>query len=398
METFETLGCDLNDAFPQGKSNLLPPLPSSPEIKQSTLATSHSQLLTSAERANYFGEKARAEFFDYYRHLSRHRFKTASGNVDDLYDFKDNHQLTAQRRSPIKSYGDISNNINRQYDDIMVARQPLDSEGSVQNEQSPQNQNLHSSSFGSDDQDSQLEPSRESGFYVTEVENHQLKIDDRDAIDDQLNNDYSQLSSPSIISSPNKMSQPSTSSMSENKKYSNDRISSEMQELVQDLQEAYLSSPQPSLLRPSSARRKFIVNCLNEGIAPRPSALIRKYETPVLDISSKSIGDAMAIILAKSLDNLPLVESINIADNNLTDPGLAAIIKALALKPAVTSVDISKNKVDDEAAEALFDYISSPDCNIKRLIMANADIDDIETSRFIEVALFAIIYYIFTCF
>lgn len=137
--------------------------------------------------------------------------------------------------------------------------------------------------------------------------------------------------------------------------------------------------------RPPSARTQFILSCVESQIAPQPSLILRKHMSSSLNITSKYIGDNLAIILAASLDRLPLLEELLIADNKLTDPGLTAMINALSLCPHLTKLDISRNKVDTEAAEALRAYLTSPACSVVSLAMKSADVDDLEAASFVQV-------------
>ena len=70
------------------------------------------------------------------------------------------------------------------------------------------------------------------------------------------------------------------------------------------------------------------------------------------------MGDAMAMVLAKSLPDLPFVHSINLTDNNLTGPGLQAMIHNIAQLPSLTKIDLSQNIVNRDTAIALASYVS----------------------------------------
>ena len=91
--------------------------------------------------------------------------------------------------------------------------------------------------------------------------------------------------------------------------------------ILDEFSTQHLSKPVDNVNRPISARRKFIINSLKAGVAPRPSVLIRKYITSNLNVSSQAMGDELAQVLAMSLDSLPALEAINISNNNLTDKG-----------------------------------------------------------------------------
>lgn len=53
----------------------------------------------------------------------------------------------------------------------------------------------------------------------------------------------------------------------------------------------------------------------------------------------------MAQLLAESLDGLPGLESINIADNRLTDAGMEPMLKAIANVPTMFELDLSQNVI-----------------------------------------------------
>ena len=93
-----------------------------------------------------------------------------------------------------------------------------------------------------------------------------------------------------------------------------------------------------AFLRPGSPRTRFLTGCLQHSIAPRPHLIVRSEVTSVLNIENQYIGDTMACILANSLPGLPFLSELNVAGNKLTDIGLTALIKALPSCPDVTTV------------------------------------------------------------
>jgi Leucine-rich repeat (LRR) protein len=84
------------------------------------------------------------------------------------------------------------------------------------------------------------------------------------------------------------------------------------------------------------------------------------------------------------LASIPGLNSLNLEDNNLTDPGLTAVLNSLSGNPKLEELNIGSNKIDDEAAEALRNYIGNPDCTLRSLHLKQADIDDGECAEFIE--------------
>jgi Ran GTPase-activating protein (RanGAP) involved in mRNA processing and transport len=55
--------------------------------------------------------------------------------------------------------------------------------------------------------------------------------------------------------------------------------------------------------------------------------VFRKNLTKRLDLQHQGMGDKMAISLAEALKDLPFIESINIADNMLTDAGIEPMLR-----------------------------------------------------------------------
>ena len=108
-------------------------------------------------------------------------------------------------------------------------------------------------------------------------------------------------------------------------------------------QETHLTRPQggvEAFLRPGSPRTRYLTGCLKYSVAPRPNLIIRKDVTSVLNIEYQYIGDTMAVILANSLEGLPYLTELNVAGNKLTDVGLTALILALPSCPAVNTVSL----------------------------------------------------------
>lgn len=70
-----------------------------------------------------------------------------------------------------------------------------------------------------------------------------------------------------------------------------------------------------------SPRTKYLTGCMKNNLNPRASLVIRKNISKRLNLQHHGMGDQMAVVLAESLQGLPFVESINIADNMLTDIG-----------------------------------------------------------------------------
>jgi Ran GTPase-activating protein (RanGAP) involved in mRNA processing and transport len=81
---------------------------------------------------------------------------------------------------------------------------------------------------------------------------------------------------------------------------------------------------------------------------------------------------------------LPFIESINIADNMLTDVGMGPIILAAVNISSLLELNLSQNEIGPVSAKALFNYLINASCTLERLILNSADVDDYECERFVE--------------
>lgn len=137
--------------------------------------------------------------------------------------------------------------------------------------------------------------------------------------------------------------------------------------------------------RPNSARSKYLQGVIDQKLLPQASLVIRKDLTTELNISSYGIGDILGQVFAQSLDLLPALQRLNISDNHLTDRGLVPIVNQLCACKNLKSLNLSLNKVDSDTADALHHFLLADTCQLSELIMQNANVDDLEASKFMEV-------------
>ena len=135
---------------------------------------------------------------------------------------------------------------------------------------------------------------------------------------------------------------------------------------------------------PNSPRTAYLAGCLRDKLNPRASLIVRKRFEKELDLHHQGIGDKMAIVLAESLRNLPYIQSINLADNNLTDLGMSPILHAILPIPGLLELNLSSNIIGPDSARALAEYLSGTGCPLVRLLLHSADVDDFECKNFVE--------------
>lgn len=140
------------------------------------------------------------------------------------------------------------------------------------------------------------------------------------------------------------------------------------------------SSHQPAI----SPRTKYISGCIRDGLKPFPNLILRRNIVNNINLSHYLMGDKMGKVLAECLEDLPFVESIDLNDNNLTDESLKYLLSALVNIQSLHSLDLSRNKIDGDSSDALAEYVSRPDCPLKKLILQCADVDDEECDGFVQ--------------
>jgi hypothetical protein len=131
----------------------------------------------------------------------------------------------------------------------------------------------------------------------------------------------------------------------------------------------------------SSPRSRYILGCLEKRLNPRASLLIRKSLSGELNLKHMGIGDSMAIELTSALTELPFLHTVDISENSLGDEGLVAMLNAFSCMPGLTALNSQTMRSNPEALGYL---VSSKNCNLKKMILRRADVDDFEGERFVR--------------
>jgi Ran GTPase-activating protein (RanGAP) involved in mRNA processing and transport len=126
----------------------------------------------------------------------------------------------------------------------------------------------------------------------------------------------------------------------------------------------------------------FILFILLIYIFFRASLVVRNHLTKNLNLSRMGIGNKLGSLLADSLRDLPMVHSINVSDNNLTDEGLAPLLEAVIVVPNIRELDLGSNTIGPRASIALSKLLSATSCPLQTLKLVNADVDDYECTNF----------------
>ncbi|CAM9374928.1 unnamed protein product, partial [Discosporangium mesarthrocarpum] len=124
-------------------------------------------------------------------------------------------------------------------------------------------------------------------------------------------------------------------------------------------------------------RQDFLRKLLEMGRLPYPVLLRDPSRPKELDLGHKGLGDDFIQATAEVLSRLPEVESLNVADNRLTDRSLEPLCRLVVEMPCLRCLDLSANKVD-MAAATIREYLVHRTCSLETLVLRQADLDDSE--------------------
>ncbi|CAN0124222.1 unnamed protein product, partial [Heterosigma akashiwo] len=130
-----------------------------------------------------------------------------------------------------------------------------------------------------------------------------------------------------------------------------------------------------------TARTRFLFGCVEAGLAPRANLILRKLRTKEVNLAHQGMGDELGVVLARSLEDLPLVARLNLTDNRLTDRALVPLLRAVRARNDVLELDLSQNKLDEDASHELMSYLEDKGCSLKALVLSKADVDDDECCK-----------------
>ena len=348
--------------------------------------------LSLADRESYFGRDARSAFFESYKEIAQQRFTIGLGDEEQELE-----ALLTARTQHRERFGDDDEEGGGQYDvdDDSAANRSYDSDysemGTLLDENfrpTPAPSRMQSRRNVMIMEDDNEDKSGESKL-VRQSSASSIKgsmyLDDQSASSKPITANHLNAFKKSRQSSRSRSRGPSTKrSLYSRQRQGDTQAEEEKKRLFEHLNRQSIERQNTN--RPLSARSRFLLGCVQKGIFPQPSLIIRKNVTTMLSIANFGIGNELAELLAASLATLPLLEGLSVADNNLTDVGLVPIVKALTKCTRLNSLDVSRNKVDVETAKALLLYISSPGCSLTHLFMANANVDDKEAAEFVRVS------------
>ena len=129
-------------------------------------------------------------------------------------------------------------------------------------------------------------------------------------------------------------------------------------------------------------RTLYLRQIHSHDLLPLP-LLMRKENAPYeINLKNRGLGDARVAPIVEIIDRLPVIHSINLCDNRLTDETLMPLALKLSFKQ-LTFLDLSFNKMDD-SSETIIEYLQSSECTLISLLLNGADVDDDEAGNLME--------------
>ncbi|CAM9512676.1 unnamed protein product, partial [Discosporangium mesarthrocarpum] len=114
--------------------------------------------------------------------------------------------------------------------------------------------------------------------------------------------------------------------------------------------------------------------------------LLAENGTSELSLPHLSLGDTYIEVISGVVRGVPDVSKLNLRDNRLTDIGVQNILNSICggIRRGVRILDLSENKLDTKSAQSLCTFLKSPTCSLTELVLSKADMDDKETTIFME--------------
>lgn len=94
------------------------------------------------------------------------------------------------------------------------------------------------------------------------------------------------------------------------------------------------------------------------------------------------MGDRVACILSECLADLPLIKTLNLADNNLTGASVAELVKSLSSLQSLESLDLSENSLNSDSLENLAKFVGGAS-TLRTLALKKTGISDATCARLV---------------
>ncbi|RHY25896.1 hypothetical protein DYB25_002789 [Aphanomyces astaci] len=105
--------------------------------------------------------------------------------------------------------------------------------------------------------------------------------------------------------------------------------------------------------RPGSPRTTYLSRLRQLARCPEPLGVIRKCNSPRVDLHHYEIGNELAAAMGESIALIPGIDSLNLASNRISDQAASDVIANLGASPTLGCLDMSNNMLNLHAATSL---------------------------------------------
>ncbi|RQM27113.1 hypothetical protein B5M09_006101 [Aphanomyces astaci] len=105
--------------------------------------------------------------------------------------------------------------------------------------------------------------------------------------------------------------------------------------------------------RPGSPRTTYLSRLRQLARCPEPLGVIRKCNSPRVDLHHYEIGNELAAAMGESIALIPGIDSLNLASNRISDQAASDVIANLGASPTLGCLDMSNNLLNLHAATSL---------------------------------------------
>ncbi|ETV99412.1 hypothetical protein H310_08108 [Aphanomyces invadans] len=105
--------------------------------------------------------------------------------------------------------------------------------------------------------------------------------------------------------------------------------------------------------RPASPRTTYLSRLRQLARCPEPLGVIRKCNSPRVDLNHYDIGNDLASAMGESIALIPGIDSLNLASNRISDQAASDVITNLGTSPTLGCLDLSNNMLNLHAATSL---------------------------------------------
>jgi len=261
--------------------------------------------LSLADRESYFGRDARSAFFESYKEIAQQRFTIGLGDEEQELE-----ALLTARTQHRERFGDDDEEGGGQYDvdDDSAANRSYDSDYSEMGTLLDENfrptpapsrmqsrRNVMIMEDDNEDKSGESKLVRQSS--TSSMKSSSMYLDEQPSPSKPITANHLNAFKKSRQSSRSRSRGPNTKrSLYSRQRQGDTQAEDEKKRLFEHLNRQSIERQNTN--RPLSARSRFLLGCVQKGIFPQPSLIIRKNVTTMLSIANFGIGNELAELLA----------------------------------------------------------------------------------------------------